>query len=76
MSSAGQVRLAPLCVALRFSSRHLVVSLEVAVIEETGVVEELEAVWPSQKTRHFEKTLLWLVDYHAKGSRGTVEVAV
>jgi hypothetical protein len=62
--------------ALRSSVRRLSAFLKVAQIEETGEVEEVEAVWSSQKTRHCENTLLWLPDYHAQDSQGKVKVAV
>jgi hypothetical protein len=47
-----------------------------AQIEETGELEEVEAVWSSRKTRRCENTLLWLADYHAQDSQGMVKVAV
>lgn len=76
MSLVGRVQLVPLCVALRSSVRRLSVSWKVAQIEETGELEEVEAVWSSRKTRHCENTLLWPADSHAQDSRGMVEAVV
>lgn len=76
MSSIGQVRLVPWCVGLRYSFPYQAASFEVALVEATDVVEGVEAVCPSRKTRHCGKTLLWLTFYCVQGSPGMVKVAV
>jgi hypothetical protein len=76
MSSVGQVQLVPSSAVLMFSLRRLAASLEVVATKETGVVEEVEPVWPARKTRHCERTLLWREDSRAQGSPGMVKANV